>query len=156
MPRFDLVVNGERRSVEAEPDTPLLWILRDHLQLTGTKYGCGEGTCGSCTVLDADRPVRSCQLPIATATGRSFTTIEGLSQDGEQATQIAWLDEQVSQCGYCQPGMILEVCALLRRNPQPSTAEIDAALADHLCRCGSYPRIRKAVQRAAQLGGGTW
>lgn len=156
MPRYELVVNGERRSVEAEPDTPLLWILRDHFDLTGTKYGCGEGQCGSCTVLEGDRPVRSCQLPIASARGRSFTTIEGLSRNGEQATQVAWLDEQVAQCGYCQPGMILEVCALLRRNPQPTAAEIDAALADHLCRCGSYPRIRKAVQRAAQTGGGTW
>lgn len=156
MPRYEFVVNGERRSVEVEPDTPLLWILRDQLQLTGTKFGCGEGMCGSCTVLDGEQAVRSCQVTAAAAAGRSFTTIEGLSSDGGQATQTAWLEEQVAQCGYCQPGMILEVCALLRRNPRPTAAEVDAALADHLCRCGSYARIRRAAQRAAELGGGTW
>lgn len=150
--RFDLEVNGERRSVEADGATPLLWILRDELALTGTKYGCGEGLCGACTVLADDVAVRSCQVTLAAAAGRRFTTIEGLSADGASRCQTAWLDEQVSQCGYCQGGAILEIEALLRRNPRPTRDELDAALDEHLCRCGSYPRQRRAARRAAGLG----
>lgn len=151
MVQYELTINGEQRFVEAQPDTPLLWVLRDNLALTGTKYGCGEGICGSCTVLDGDVAVRSCQVTVASAAGRSYTTIEGLSQDGTHPCQMAWLDEQVAQCGYCQPGMILEACALLRRDPNPTSDMIDATLADHVCRCGSYPRIRSAIRRAAML-----
>lgn len=156
MARYELTINGERRVVEAQPDTPLLWILRDNLNLTGTKYGCGEGICGSCTVLDGDVAVRTCQITVESAAGHSYTTIEGLSQDGTHPCQTAWLEEQVAQCGYCQPGMILEVCALLRRDPDPTPEAIDAAIAEHVCRCGSYPRIRSAVRRAAELGRQTW
>jgi len=157
MTNFSFWVNGERHSVEADGATPLLWILRDNLSLTGTKYGCGIGQCGSCTVLEgdkADRAVRACRTPLAEAAGRRYTTIEGLSADGSHACQRAWLEESVSQCGYCQPGMILEIAALLRATPSPSAADVDRALGDHLCRCGSYPRIRTAALRAAKLGGG--
>jgi aerobic-type carbon monoxide dehydrogenase small subunit (CoxS/CutS family) len=152
MERFELVVNGTARSVEAERETPLLWVLRDELGLVGTKYGCGEGLCGACTVLEADAAVRACVVPIAAAAGKSYTTIEGLSPDGGNRCQTAWLDEQVAQCGYCQPGMILEVESLLRRNPRPTAAELDGVLADHLCRCGSYPRAARAARRAAGIG----
>lgn len=150
--RFDLEVNGERRSVEADGATPLLWILRDELDLLGTKYGCGEGYCGACTVLEGDAAVRSCQVTLAAAAGRRYTTIEGLSADGTNRCQRAWLAEQVSQCGYCQAGMILAVESLLRRVPRPTREQLDSALDDHLCRCGSYPRVRLAARRAAGLG----
>lgn len=145
MPRFELTVNGERRVVEADGSTPLLWVLRDSLQLTGTKYGCGEGICGACTVLDGARALRSCQLSLAEAAGRTFTTIEGLSPDGTHPVQRAWLEESVSQCGFCQPGMILEVAALTAGGNRPTADAIDRALADHVCRCGSYPRLRRAA-----------
>jgi isoquinoline 1-oxidoreductase alpha subunit len=151
MSRFDLWVNGERRSVEADGATPLLWVLRDELGLVGTKYGCGEGLCGACTVLEGDAAVRSCQLPLAAAAGKRYTTIEGLSPDGGNRCQRAWLDEQVAQCGYCQAGMILAVESLLRREPRPTGEALDAALAEHLCRCGSYPRLKRAARRAAGL-----
>jgi isoquinoline 1-oxidoreductase alpha subunit len=151
--RFDLEVNGERRSVAADGATPLLWILRDELGLVGTKYGCGEGLCGSCTVLEGDTAVRSCQVTLAAAAGQRYTTIEGLSAEGTSRCQRAWLDEQVSQCGYCQTGMILELESLLRRHPRPTREELDAALDEHLCRCGSYPRLRRAARRAAGLAG---
>ena len=151
---IELVVNGERRRVAADAATPLLWVLRDQLGLTGTKYGCGIGACGACTVLDGAKAVRACQVTLAAAAGRSYTTIEGLSADGSHPLQRAWLAEDVAQCGYCQPGMILEVAALLRRRPRPTRAEIDGALGDHLCRCGSYPRILRAVALAARGGGG--
>jgi aerobic-type carbon monoxide dehydrogenase small subunit (CoxS/CutS family) len=150
--RYEVVVNGERRAVAADGATPLLWVLRDELALTGTKYGCGEGLCGACTVLEGDVAVRSCQLTLAAAAGKRYTTIEGLSPDGASRCQTAWLDEQVSQCGYCQAGMILELESLLRRNPRPTRADLDAALDEHLCRCGSYPRLRRAAARAAGLG----
>lgn len=149
MPRYELRVNGARRPVEDAPNTPLLWILRDRLNLTGTKYGCGEGHCGACLVLEGDEPVRSCLVTIASAAGRSFTTIEGLSEQGDHPVQRAWLAANVAQCGYCQPGMVLEVAALLRRHPQPTRAQIDEALGEHLCRCGTYPRIRRAIERLA-------
>ena len=153
MPRYALTVNGTRREIDAPGETPLLWVLRDALGLTGTKYGCGEGLCGSCTVLEGKAAVRSCQLALADAAGRSFTTIEGLSADGSHPVQRAWLAEDVAQCGFCQPGMILEAAALLARDPKPAPAAVEAALEGHLCRCGSYPRIARAVSRAAKGGG---
>ena len=149
--RFALTVNGERRDVEAVPETPLLWVLRDRLDLTGTKYGCGMGLCGACTVLEGTTAVRSCTLPIERAAGRQFTTIEGLSAEMAHPVQRAWIEEDVSQCGYCQSGMILETVALLAATPRPTDEEIDAALYDVLCRCGSYVRVRRAVHRAAEL-----
>jgi isoquinoline 1-oxidoreductase alpha subunit len=149
MPLFTLEVNGRRHEIEADPAMPLLWALRDRLQLTGTKYGCGAGLCGACTVLHDGEAVSSCQVPIAVAAGKSFTTIEGLSPDGTHACQRAWIDEDVAQCGFCQPGMIMAAVGLLRLNPTPSAAEIDRALSGHICRCGTYTRIRAAVHRAA-------
>ncbi len=149
MARIEIVVNGVRHATEAAGDMPLLWFLRDELGLTGTKYGCGEGVCGSCTVLEGERAVRACQVTVAEASGRTYTTIEGLSPDGNHRLQRAWLEEDVAQCGYCQPGMILEAAALLARGSKPSPAQVEAALADHLCRCGSYPRVARAVVRAA-------
>lgn len=145
MPTWTIVVNGKRRSVDADADTPLLWVLRDTLGLTGTKFGCGVGVCGACTVLEGDTARRACQLAVESASGRSFTTIEGLSHP----CQRAWLDEDVAQCGFCQPGMIVQAVALLRGTPKPTDAQIDAAMHDHVCRCGTYPRIRKAIHRAA-------
>jgi isoquinoline 1-oxidoreductase alpha subunit len=154
MARFALTVNGRRREVEgADPDMPLLWVLRDRLGLTGTKYGCGMGVCGACTVLQAGEAVRACQVSISAAAGGRFTTIEGLSSDGGHPCQRAWIEEDVAQCGYCQSGMILETAALLSRKPRPADADIDAALGDHVCRCGTYQRIRRAVRRASELGG---
>jgi isoquinoline 1-oxidoreductase alpha subunit len=154
MARYRFTVNGQPRDVEAaDPDMPLLWVLRDRLGLTGTKFGCGMGVCGACTVLMAGEPMRSCQVPISAAAGNRFTTIEGLSPDGGHPCQKAWLAEDVAQCGYCQPGMILEAAALLARTPRPSDADIDRAFDGHVCRCGTYPRIRRAVRRASALGG---
>jgi aerobic-type carbon monoxide dehydrogenase small subunit (CoxS/CutS family) len=155
MARFVLTVNGKRRDVEAaDPDMPLLWVLRDRFGLTGTKYGCGMGVCGACTILVGAKAVRSCQVPISAAAGRSFTTIEGLSRDGSHACQKAWLEVDVAQCGYCQPGMILETVALLSRKSRPADADIDEVLNDHVCRCGTHQRIRRAVHRASELAGG--
>lgn len=149
-----LEINGKPVELDTEDEMPLLWALRDLLGLTGTKYGCGVGLCGSCTVLDGETSIRSCQTTMSEANGRSFTTIEGLSADGSHPVQRAWLDEDVAQCGYCQPGMILELEALLGRSSKPSPEQIDEALADHVCRCGSYPRIRKAALLAARMRGG--
>jgi len=146
-------VNGRRRIVEAPGDMPLLWVLRDLLGMTGTKYGCGIGVCGACTVLENGVAVRSCQIELGAAAGKSYTTIEGLSADGAHPIQRAWIAEDVAQCGYCQPGMILELRSLLRQTAHPSAEEIDRALSDHVCRCGSYPRIRKAALLAARTGG---
>lgn len=151
---FKLEVNGRWYDVLAHEDMPLLWALRDSLGLTGTKYGCGLGVCGACTVLEGTRSLRSCQLPMRLAAGRSFTTIEGLSAEGSHPVQRAWLDEDVAQCGYCQAGMILEAAALLAGKPAPSDAEIQAALDGVLCRCGTYARVRRAVRRAAALMSG--
>jgi len=153
MPRFEFELNGAVRGVDDDGATPLLWILRDTLGLTGTKYGCGEGFCGACTVIEDGSAVRACQVTLAAAAGRRYTTIEGLSADGSHPCQVAWVEEGVAQCGYCQPGMILEIAALLARDPHPSPAAIDRALSDHLCRCGSYPRLRRAATRAADKGG---
>lgn len=152
MARTDLTVNGRRRSVEGEDTTPLLWVLRDDLGLTGVKYGCGLGACGACTVLMDGAAVRSCQVTLAAAAGRQVTTIEGLSDDGSHPVQRAWLAENVPQCGYCQTGMILEATALLQRTPHPTDEQIEAALGSHLCRCGTYPRLARAVRRAAGDG----
>jgi isoquinoline 1-oxidoreductase alpha subunit len=153
MAKFVLTVNAARRTVEQDPDTPLLWVLRDGLGLTGTKYGCGVGVCGACTVLERGREVRSCQLPISQAAGRRFTTIEGLSHNGEHPCQKAWIEEDVAQCGYCQPGMILAASALLARQPHPTDEEVDRVFSEHVCRCGSYQRVRNAVRRASAAGG---
>jgi isoquinoline 1-oxidoreductase alpha subunit len=148
---FDLQINDQNYSVEADESMPLLWVLRDLLGLTGTKFSCGMGLCGSCTVLVDDEPLRSCITPVSSAVGKSIFTIEGLSVDATHPVQIAWLDEKVSQCGYCQPGQILNAVALLKKNPNPSDADIDTAMGDVLCRCGTYQRIRTAIHRAAEV-----
>jgi len=152
---MELTVNGARRSFAGDPETPLLWVLRDHLGLTGTKYGCGIGVCGACTVLSRGRAVRSCQIPARDAAGRSYTTIEGLSQDGNHPCQRAWIEEDVAQCGYCQPAMILTAATLLGAKsapaPAPTDAEIDEVMSGLVCRCGTYPRIRRAIHAAAGL-----
>ncbi len=149
-----LDVNGEVREVAAPDDMPLLWVLRDLLGLTGTKYGCGMAQCGACTVhLDGEQ-VRSCVLPVSAVGARKVTTIEGLGAAGLHVVQRAWVEADVVQCGYCQPGQIMAAAALLRARPQPTDAEIDAALAGNLCRCGTYQRIRAAVRLAAELQGG--
>jgi len=153
MARYRLTINGRAREVDAEPDMPLLWVLRDRLALTGTKYGCGVGVCGACTVLEDGRDVRSCQVTVANAQKHRYTTIEGLSADGGHPCQRAWLEEDVAQCGYCQPGMILQAAALLAQKPRPSDADIDEAFAGHVCRCGTWQRVRRAVHAAARLGG---
>jgi isoquinoline 1-oxidoreductase alpha subunit len=153
MPPITLHVNGKAYEIEANPDTPLLWVLRDTLGLTGTKYSCGIGKCGACTVHLDGQAVRSCMMPVGQVGDRAVTTIEGLSPDGDHPLQQAWIEEKVSQCGYCQPGQIMAAAALLTENPNPSDADIDAALAGNLCRCGTYQRIRRAIQRAAGRGG---
>jgi isoquinoline 1-oxidoreductase subunit alpha len=144
-------VNEKSLEVDAAPDTPLLWVLRDHLGMTGTKYGCGMALCGACTVHVDGVPARSCVLPLRALAGKSILTIEGLSKDKSQAIQRAWIDLDVPQCGYCQSGQIMSAVALLKATPRPSEAEIDAAMAGNICRCGTYSRIRKAIQRAAEL-----
>jgi aerobic-type carbon monoxide dehydrogenase small subunit (CoxS/CutS family) len=146
-----LNVNGRDVEADATPDTPLLWVLRDHLNLTGTKFGCGMALCGACTVHLDGQPVRSCQTPAAAAEGRRITTIEGLSADRGHAVQRAWLELDVPQCGYCQSGQIMSAAALLASNPAPTDADIDAAMSGNICRCGTYPRIRKAIHRAAEI-----
>lgn len=150
MPSFDLQVNGQAYPVDAEAQMPLLWVLRDLLGLTGTKFSCGMGLCGSCTVLIDGEPTRSCVTLVENAAGKTITTIEGLSPDGTHPLQKAWLEEHVTQCGYCQPGQIMNAAALLQKNPHPSDADIDNAMSDVLCRCGTYQRIRKAIHRAAE------
>ena len=141
------ILNGENISVDAEPDTPILWVLRDHLNKTGTKFGCGAGLCGACTVLLDGQATRSCLLPLATAAGKRIDTIEGLG--GDHVVQQAWVENNVPQCGYCQSGQIMSTVALLATNPSPSEDEIKTALAGNICRCGTYPRILKAVKQAA-------
>jgi aerobic-type carbon monoxide dehydrogenase small subunit (CoxS/CutS family) len=149
MPTYQLTVNGRGRTVEVDADTPLLWVLRDTLGLTGTKFGCGQGVCGACTVHLDGQAVRSCQTSLKEAAGHAVVTVEGLSKDGSHPVQKAWIAEDVAQCGYCQPGMIMTAAALLKHKAHPTDQDIDGAFADHVCRCGTYPRIRKAVKRAA-------
>lgn len=146
---FSLQVNGEMRSVEADGTMPLLWVLRDILGLTGTKYGCGIGLCGSCTVHLDGQAVRSCTTTLAASSEREITTIEGLAGEELHPIQKSWMAENVNQCGYCQPGQIMSAAALLKRNPNPSAADIDEAMSGNLCRCGTYQRIRRAIHRAA-------
>lgn len=148
-----LNVNGKTQSVDADPQTPLLWVLRDNLNLTGTKFGCGRGFCAACTVHINGRATRSCITPVSTAQGKRVTTIEGLSPDREHlsAVQRSWIAEQVPQCGYCQSGFIMAAADLLARKPQPTEDDINEALSGNLCRCGTYVRIRRAVHRAAEI-----
>ena len=149
-----LELNGQTREVDAPEEMPLLWALRDLCGVTGVKYGCGMAQCGACTVHLDGQAVRSCVLPVEAVGGRSVTTIEGLSSDGLHAVQRAWIETDVVQCGYCQSGQIMAAAALLKEKRKPSDAEIDAALSGNLCRCGTYQRIRAAVRRASELGGG--
>lgn len=149
MATIELKLNGKHVSVDVPSDTPLLWVLRDSLHLTGTKFGCGIGQCGACTVHIDGAAQKSCQFPVAAVAGKSVTTIEGLSPDGSHAVQKAWIEEQVPQCGYCQSGQIMRAAALLAATPQPTAADIDRAMSENLCRCGTYQRIRRAIHRAA-------
>mgnify|MGYP001315710393 FL=1 len=146
----ELKINGKNRLLDVEEDTPLLWAIRDTVGLTGTKYGCGIQQCGACTVLIGKRPVRSCGITVGEVAGKDITTIEGLSPDSRHPVQLAWVEEQVPQCGYCQSGQIMAASSLLERNPNPTDQEIDRAMLN-LCRCGTYPRIRKAIHRASDL-----
>jgi isoquinoline 1-oxidoreductase alpha subunit len=147
---FTLLVNGAPHRLEASSDTPLLWVLRDRLSLTGTKFGCGVGLCGTCTVLVDGEAVRSCTTSVDEIGSREVTTIEGLGAGGATVLQSTWEAERVAQCGYCQPGQIINATALLRKNPNPTDAEIDAAMSSNLCRCGTYQRIRRAIRRAVE------
>ena len=147
---FNLRVNGERQSVDVPPDMPLLWVLRDHLGLTGTKYSCGIAFCGSCTVHVDGKPVRSCATTVESVGGGAITTIEGLSRNGDHPLQRAWLTEQTPQCGYCHPGQLMQAVALLEENPHPTDAEIEEYMAGNLCRCGTYQRIKKAIRTAEE------
>jgi isoquinoline 1-oxidoreductase subunit alpha len=149
MANFTLRVNGSDRKINVPPETPLLWVLRDTLQLTGTKFGCGAGLCGACTVHLDGTSVRSCSMPVSQVGSKSITTIEGLSTRGLHPVQQAWVDEQVPQCGYCQAGQIMAAVALLAKTPQPSDEQITQAMNGNLCRCGTYERIRRAIHRAA-------
>ena len=147
-----LTINGKGRSVDSSPDTPLLWVLRDELGMTGTKFGCGKGLCGSCTVIANGEAIRSCSTPVADVAGQKITTIEGLSPSLAHPLQKAWMAENVPQCGYCQAGQIMSAAALLTKNKKPSDADIDDAMNGNICRCGTYLRIRQAVHRAAAIG----
>jgi aerobic-type carbon monoxide dehydrogenase small subunit (CoxS/CutS family) len=152
MASIHLLINDRPHEVEIAPDTPLLWVLRDHLNLTGTKYGCGMGLCGACTVHLDGAAVRSCQTAVSSVGTKRITTIEGLSTDNSHPVQKAWIAEQVPQCGYCQPGQIMQAAALLANTPQPTDAQIDDAMGGNLCRCGMYQRIRRAIHCAAGEG----
>ena len=145
-----LLINGRRHDVDVAADMPLLWVLRDILNFTGTKFGCGAGLCGACTVHLDGQPARSCSLPVRAVGSRAITTIEGLSEDGSHPVQRAWVEEDVPQCGYCQAGQVMSAAALLARTKNPTDEEIDAAMGGNLCRCGTYPRIRRAIHRAAE------
>ncbi|MEO2128274.1 MAG: (2Fe-2S)-binding protein [Christiangramia sp.] len=150
MAEFSLKINGKSHTVEVDPDTPLLWVLRDHLKLVGTKYGCGIAQCGACTVHYNGSAVRSCQLPISSVAESEITTIEGLSENGDHPVQKAWLEIDVPQCGYCQAGQIMSAAALLQRNPNPSDTDIETAMNGNICRCGTYTRIKAAIKTAAR------
>ncbi len=150
MASFTLKINGSSQSVEVDPDTPVLWVLRDHLRLVGTKYGCGMAQCGACTVLMDGYAVRSCSLPVSAVGDKAVTTIEGLSEKGDHPLQLAWEEKDVPQCGYCQAGQIMNAAALLNQNPNPTDEEIGAAMNGNICRCGTYTRIKAAIKTAAQ------
>ncbi len=149
MAKFNLKINGEMRAVDVDSTTPMLWVLRDHLKLVGTKYGCGIAQCGACTVHLGNNAVRSCQLPVSAVGEQEITTIEGLSENGNHPVQNAWLEIDVPQCGYCQAGQIMSASALLKRTPNPSEEEIESAMNGNICRCGTYTRIKKAIKTAA-------
>lgn len=150
MPTYTLNINGEEKQVDVADDTPLLWVLRDHLDLPGTKYGCGIAQCGSCTVHLNGSAVRSCSLPVSAVGNNEITTIEGLSENGDHPVQQAWLEHDVAQCGYCQGGQIMSAVALLKQNPNPSDEDIESAMNGNICRCGTYLRIKKAIKTAAE------
>lgn len=149
MAKFNLKINGQTQEVNVDPSTPMLWVLRDHVKLLGTKYGCGIAQCGACTVHLGDNAVRSCQLPVSAVGEQEITTIEGLSENGDHPVQRAWLEIDVPQCGYCQAGQIMSASALLKRTPNPSDQEIETAMNGNICRCGTYTRIKKAIKTAA-------
>lgn len=151
MTTFTLTINNQKFTVEAEPDTPLLWVLRDELDMKGTKFGCGIAQCGACTVHLNGNAVRSCLLPISALQNAKITTIEGLSKDGSHPVQKAWMEIDVPQCGYCQAGQIMTAAALLDRNKKPSDTEIEAAMSGNICRCGTYPRIKQAIHKAIEF-----
>lgn len=151
MPSYNLFINGKNHTIEAEAKMPLLWVIRDLVGLTGTKYGCGIAQCGACTVHLSGNPVRSCSLPVSAVANQAITTIEGLSTDNSHPIQNAWIAEQVPQCGYCQSGQIMTAAALLKKNSNPNNKDIDTAMQGHICRCGTYPRIRKAIKTAANM-----
>jgi isoquinoline 1-oxidoreductase alpha subunit len=155
MSKYTLHVNGKARAVDVEADTPLLWALRDTLDLPGTKYGCGVGACGACTVHVDGQPARACQLPVSSIGKRRITTIEGLDTRAMHPLQQAWVELDVPQCGYCQAGQIMTACALLKQHPRPTDAQIDEAMAGNLCRCATYVRIRAGIHRAADIAGAT-
>ncbi|WP_338871191.1 (2Fe-2S)-binding protein [Spirosoma sp. SC4-14] len=150
MAKFSLKINGKIRQVDVDPTTPMLWVLRDHLDLPGTKYGCGIAQCGACTVHLDGTAVRSCQLPVSVVGKQAITTIEGLSAKGDHPVQKAWLEHDVAQCGYCQAGQIMSAASLLKTNPNPGDADIDLAMSGNICRCGTYLRIRDAIKSAAK------
>ena len=150
MAKYNLKVNGKMRSVDVDPTTPMLWVLRDHLNLVGTKYGCGIAMCGACTVHLNGMAMRSCQLPVSMVGTQEITTIEGLSEDASHPVQKAWLDHDVAQCGYCQSGQIMSAVALLKNNPNPSGEDIEATMSGNICRCGTYLRIKEAIKTAAK------
>lgn len=152
MSSFTITVNKQKRTINVDPSTPLLWVLRDHLGLTGTKFGCGVAQCGACTVHLDGEAIRSCITSIDYCEGKSITTIEGLSPNGNHPLQKAWIEEDVPQCGYCQAGQIMSAAALLVQKPKPTDEDVDAAMSGNLCRCGTYNRIRRAIHRAAQGG----
>jgi isoquinoline 1-oxidoreductase subunit alpha len=154
MADISLRVNGSERKVSVAPETPLLWVLRDTLNMTGTKFGCGAGLCGACTVHVEGAAVRSCSMPVSQVGGKDITTIEGLSASGLTELQKAWIAEEVPQCGYCQTGQIMAAAAFLKKNPHPSDDDITRTMTTNICRCGTYDRIRRAIQRAANAGGG--
>ena len=152
MASFNLNINGKKQQIDVDPNTPLLWVLRDHLNLTGTKYGCGIAQCGACTIHLDGVAMRSCSLPISAVSDKKITTIEGLSENGNHPVQKAWLEHDVPQCGYCQAGQIMSAAALLENNPSPNDGDIDVAMNGNICRCGTYTRIKAAIKTAAKMG----
>jgi aerobic-type carbon monoxide dehydrogenase small subunit (CoxS/CutS family) len=150
MAQYNLTINGKSLSVDVDPNTPMLWVLRDHLDMVGTKFGCGIAQCGACTIHLDGAAIRSCQLPVSAAEGAEITTIEGISENGDHPVQKAWLEHDVPQCGYCQAGQIMSAVALLKDNPTPSDEDIDNAMNGNICRCGTYTRIKAAIKTAAK------